>query len=438
MLPTTVALVAAFLLVMANGFFVASEFAIVKMRTTRLEQLAAEGSRRARTALGISHRIDAYLSANQLGITLASLALGWLGEPAFSTLIEPALVRLGVSHRAVSGIALTTSFVIITFLHTVVGELAPKSLAIQRTEPVALWTAAPLHAFYVAMYPLIWALNTSASLVLRLVRLRPLSEHEASHSPEELRGLLRRMPIDPDARRFIDRIFDYTHRIARHVMILRRDVVVLVAGRPFEENLRTAITNQYTRYPLLSEDGDMVLGYVHLKDLVAADYAGVRPDLRTIARRPVLATETTPIERIRKAFMRQRVHMAIITGEGAAFTGIVTLEDLLEEVVGEIQDEQDIGEVPPIQRLRGGRFEVDGRVTLDVAERDLGIDLSEAQTTAETLGGYVTERLGALPRRGQSVTVGRVRLTVIALRDRRVARLRGEPIAGESPAEASE
>jgi CBS domain containing-hemolysin-like protein len=427
MIPPTLALLAAFALVLANAFFVASEFAIVKIRPTRLEQLAAEGVRSARTALHISRHLDAYLSANQLGITLASLALGWLGEPAFTALLEPLLSRLGASHRTVQATAVALGFVILTFLHTVVGELAPKSVAIQRTEPVALWTAAPLHAFYVATYPLIWALNKSAALALRLVRMRPIGEAEAIHSPEELRLLLRRLPMDAGARRFIDRVFDYTNRIARHVMVLRRDVVTLSVERPFEENVRVALANQYTRYPLVEGEGDRVIGYVHLKDLVSALAQGRRPDLRSLAREPVIAREDAPVEAIRREFMRRRVHLAVILDGAGAFTGIVTLEDLLEEVVGEIQDEQDVAEVPPVIRLPDGRFEVDGRLTLDVAERELGFRPPDVPPGVETVGGWVLSALGELPRRGQSVTAGGVKLTVLSVLDRRIARLRGEP-----------
>ncbi|MSP60823.1 MAG: HlyC/CorC family transporter [Myxococcales bacterium] len=433
MLPTTMALIAALALVAANAFFVASEFAMVKMRPTRLEQLVAAKVRGAKTALDISRRLDAYLSANQLGITLASLGLGWLGEPAFAYLLEPLLSPLGLSPRAASGIAFATGFVILTFLHTVLGELAPKSLAIQRTEVVALWTAAPLHAFYLAAYPLIWTLNKSAALALRLVRLKPASEADMVHSPEELRMLLRRLPIDAGARRFMDRVFDYTQRIARHVMILRDDVVTLIAGRPFEENVRLALANQYTRYPLVDQETDRVLGYIHLKDLVAALAQGKRPDLRELARQPVSATEEMPIEQIRQAFQRQRVHLAVVRDREGVFTGIVTLEDLLEEMVGEIQDEHDGGELPPIIRLPERRFEVDGRLTLDVAERDLGLKFHDVPAGVETLGGFVMARFGVLPRRGQSVSLGGMRLTVLAVRNRRIARLRGEPIPEPPP-----
>ena len=227
-------------------------------------------------------------------------------------------------------------------LHTVLGELVPKSLAIQRTEPVALCMATPLRVFYVVMFPLIWTLNTASWLVLRLFGLHRASEVEMLHSPEELRLILQRVALEPGPRRVIDRLFDYTHRVARHVMTLRRDVVVLDAGRSWDDNLAVALAHQYTRYPLVDGETDHVLGYVHLKDIVAVLGAHRRPgSMRELIREPIYAPEETPLEQLRREFLRRRIHLAVITGAQQSFAGIVTLEDLLEEFVGEIQDEQD-------------------------------------------------------------------------------------------------
>src|SRR6185436_13137435 len=207
---------------------------------------------------------------------------------------------------------------------------------------IAMWTAVPFRVFYIVAYPLIWTLKVAAFFVLKLLRLPPASEAEMLHSPEELRMVVQHVKLDPGARRLIDRVFDYTHRVARHVMTLRRDVVTLEAGRPFEDNLRIAVANQYTRYPLVEPATDRVVGYVHLKDIVAALASGRRPEkMRDLVREPIYASEETRLEWLRREFQRRRVHIAIILGPGHAFTGIVTLEDLVEEVLGEIQDEQD-------------------------------------------------------------------------------------------------
>jgi len=429
-MSVTIALIVTIVIVLANGFFVAAEFALVKMRPTRLEQLAKEGRRQARLVARMSKRINDYLSASQLGITLASLTLGWLGEPAFAKLVRPLIAgRWGWSDTTVHTVAAGLSLAIITFLHTVVGELAPKALAIRLTEPVALWSALPYRIFYLITTPLTWSLRTSAALVLRAVRLPPTSEAEMVHSPDELRLVLQHVELEPGARRLIDRVFDYTHRIARHVMTLRRDVVVLIAGRPFEENLRVALANQYTRYPLVHADTDRVIGYVHMKDIVARLASGKRPEfMRELAREPIYASEETRLEWLRREFQRRRVHMAIILGPGHEFSGIVTLEDLLEEFVGEIQDEQDQEEIPPLARHADGTFEADGRLTLDVARRELGLDLPTLAPDVETLGGYILTQLGETPVPGDTVTTDGYRFRVLEVRDRRIRRLRGEPL----------
>lgn len=430
--PST-ALALTALMVAANAFFVASEFAIVKIRPTRVKELVSGGGRRAWLLSGITGHLDSFLSANQLGITLASLALGWLGEPALANLIQPHLASLGRwTGFAVQSLALGIGFVLISFLHAVLGELVPKAVALQRTEPVALWAAAPLRAFYLVTFPFIWALTTTANLFLRAVRLRPASGAEMLHSPDELRLVLQHVDLDPGARRLIDRVFDYTHRVARHVMTLRRDVVVLEEGRPFDENVQLATANQYTRYPLVEPGSGKVIGYVHLKDIVAALAAGRTPKrMREIAREPIYCSEETPSEWLRREFQRRRVHMAVVLGADNEFLGVVTLEDLLEEFVGEIQDEQDVGELPPIMHGAEGRFEADGRLTLDVAERELGVTLPPLHPDIETLGAYVQAHLGHPLRPGGTVDLGGFRFTALEIRDGRIRRLRGEPLPHE-------
>jgi CBS domain containing-hemolysin-like protein len=426
----TLALGVTLLIVLANAFFVAAEFSFVKIRPTRLQQLANQGKRRARLLMTITSQLPAYLSASQLGITVASLTLGWLGEPAVAKILHPWIERLGhVSEGTIHTIAAAISLTVITFLHTVIGELAPKALAIQQTESIALWAALPFRAFYVLAYPLIQTLKGAASLVLKALRLPPASEAEMLHSPEELRLVIQHVQLDPGARRLIDRVFDYTHRVARHVMTLRRDVVTLEAGRPFEDNLRVAVTNQYTRYPLVEPGTDRVVGYIHLKDIVAALASGRRPErMRELVREPVYASEDTRLEWLRREFQRRRVHIAIILGPGHSFTGIVTLEDLVEEVVGEIQDEQDQEEIPPFVRNPDGSFEADGRLTLDVAARDLGLKFPELPAQVETLGGYILTQLAEFPVPGDTVDAAGFKLRVLEVRDRRIRRVRGTPL----------
>jgi CBS domain containing-hemolysin-like protein len=437
--PTTALLLAA-LMVLANAFFVASEFAIVKIRPTRVRELVAGGGRRAWLLSGVTRRLDRYLSANQLGITLASLALGWIGEPACAHWIAPHLTRLGgMAGVATESLALGASFMVITFLHAVLGELVPKAIALQKTEPVALWAAAPLRVFSLVTYPFIWALTTAANLFLRILGLRPASSAEMLHSSDELRLVLQHVELDSGARRLIDRVFDYTHRVARHVMTLRRDVAVLEEGRPWRENIDIALANQYTRYPLVEPGSDKVIGYIHMKDMMAALAAGHEPKrMRELAREPIYCSEETPCEWLRREFQRRRVHMSIVLGPGNNFVGVVTLEDLLEEFVGEIQDEQDVGEIQPIVRGSDGRFEVDGRLTLDVAERELGVVLPPMPPEVDTLGAYLQAHLEPPLRPGRSVELGDFRFTTIEIRDGRIRRLRGEPLPKPEVEESAE
>jgi CBS domain containing-hemolysin-like protein len=430
----TLALLLTAVMVLANAFFVAAEFAFVKIRPTRLQQLANEGRRRARLLISITQQLPAYLSASQLGITVASLTLGWLGEPAFASILRPLLHRSAMSERTVHTLAVTVSLIVITFLHTVLGELAPKALAIQLTEPIALWAVVPFRAFYVLTFPIIWTLKGAAALVLRILQLPPVSEAEMVHSPDELRLVLQHVHLDPGARRLIDRVFDYTHRLARHVMTLRRDVVTLEAGRAFEDNLRIAVANQYTRYPLVEPVTDRVVGYVHLKDIVTALASDTRPArMRELVREPIYASEDTRLEWLRREFQRRRVHIAIILGSGHTFTGIVTLEDLVEEVVGEIQDEQDAEEIPPITRGPDGSFEADGRLTLDVATRDLGLRFPPVAPEVETLGGFIITQLPELPVPGDEISTVGFHFTVLDVRDRRVRRLHAVPLPAAEP-----
>ncbi|MGA7616020.1 MAG: hemolysin family protein, partial [Thermoanaerobaculia bacterium] len=272
-------LVLAFFFVLANGYFVAAEFAIVKVRPTQLTELAAKNDPRAKMALRLTRRLDVYLSATQLGITLASLALGWIGEPAFASLLVPWFVRLGAFAVPVAhSIAASVAFLIITVLHIVFGELAPKSLAIQKPVSSALWIAHPLHAFYVVMYPAIFVLNSFSNLVLRTIGIRPASEAEVAHSQEELRLILAHSEqagiLSEPNLEIIEGVFQFSRRTARQIMVPRTDVVILSVTRSIEENLDTILKTGHTRYPLCNGDLDHVVGIIHVKDLFLAQLKG--------------------------------------------------------------------------------------------------------------------------------------------------------------------
>ena len=422
-------LVATLLLVLANAFFVASEFAIVKIRPTRLEELQRAGDRRARRALRITQKLDEYLSANQLGITLASLGLGALGEPAIAALVEPALRPLGSLAGVTShGIALGVSFFVITSLHTIVGELAPKSLAIQRTEQVTLLSALPLHLFYVVMWPVIWFLNSTANALVRLLGLHPVTEHEVAHTSEELRLLLTGSPasLDPALRSMLVRAFDFRRRAARHVMSLRTDAATLRLDMPLEDAMRRAVEAGYSRYPVVGK-GNAVVGYIHVRDLFEVVLGHRRATaLGDLLREPIYAAMDTPAEWLRQEMQARQVPVAIVNSDSGEFAGMVTIEDLLEEIVGEIRDEND-DELPPIHRRGEGVVEVDGRLLLSDLERDTGIALKPAVRGVETVGGYLLARLEHPPEQGRPVACEGYSLVPTDVVGRRVRRARIVP-----------
>ncbi len=429
-------LLATLLLVLANAFFVASEFALVKMRPTRLEQLVRDGDARAKRALAISQRLDAYLSANQLGITLASLGLGWVGEPALAHLLEPLFAGMPTwAGFGAHAVAFAIAFCSITALHTVVGELAPKSLAIQRTEQVTLLTAQPLHVFYVLMWPVIWLLNTMANGFVRLLGLRPVREEEMAHTSEELRLLLTQSPagLDPELRSMLVRVFDQRRRTARQVMSLRVDAATLRGGMTVHEAVKAVNEAGYSRYPVLDDAGKKVLGYLHLRDLFDV-LSGRKKAVRVaeLLRKPIVARESTSVERLRAEMQAKQVPVAVVLSPTGEFVGLVTMEDLLEEIVGEIRDEND-DELAPIQRRGEGIIDVDGRVLLEDLEREAGVSLRPPAQGVETVGGYLLAQLGHPPQAGETWHGEDHTLVALDVVGRRIRRVRLVPTLRSEP-----
>ncbi len=385
--------------------FVAAEFSMVKVRKTHLAELAENGSRRAKSALDVASQLDAYLSACQLGITLASLGLGWLGEPAIASLIEPLFVSFGgksliYTHTIASAIA----FLTISFLHIVLGELVPKSLAIQKAESIALATAAPLKAFYFVFYPVIWALNHIANLVLHIMRIQPANEADLSHSEEELRMLVDASQkygyLDTMEGKLLDNVFEFSDRIASEVMIPRQDMVCLFIQDTFEEILEVLKEYGHTRYLLCDDDKDNVLGLVHMRDIIRLQEQVGEKNITDIKRDILAVPEGMPISHLVQRMRSQRTHMAVIVDEFGGSAGLVTLEDMLEELVGEIFDEFE-SEQPEIQKVSGNEYILNGRVLLEEVSEMLEIVLEE--NTVSTIGGYIFSRLGRKPVKGDNV-----------------------------------
>lgn len=424
--------------VFLNGFFVAAEFAIVTAPVMKIEEMAAGGHRRARVARYILKHLDAYLSGCQVGITLASLALGWIGEPFLARLIEPLLHGAGVQSAAVLH---TVSFIIafstITFLHIVVGEMAPKSYAIRKSLRVTLLAAFPLHAFYVVFYPFIAFTNGAAMLLLRLIGL-PSDPVLHVHSEAEIRALFNRSAasgeLTVDETQMMEKVLDFHDREAHQVMVPRPDVIFLSVESDAEANIKVAEKCGYTRFPLCDGDVDRVLGFVHVKDLYRAvrEANGNPVDLRKLKRSILFFPEHTPLQTILREFQARRVHLGIVLDEYGGTLGMLTLEDVIEELVGEIQDEFD-REMPPVRRVGPTQFVVDGGCAVSDFEEATGVELPV--TGADTVAGVILDTAGDLPEEGDRVPVPGGTLVVEEVQDRRVTRLRFLKKGPDSPPE---
>ncbi len=398
-------------LVFLNGFFVASEFSIVKVRESRLRELVQQGKWQAQKAHSLVKRMDEYLSATQLGITIASLALGWVGEPAFASIFEPVFESLGGwGLIATHSLAATSAFLLITLLHIVLGELAPKSLAIQRADVVILWIATPLTWFYRLSYPLIWILNGTANAFLRLVGIAPMSDSELAHSEEELRLILvdsqAKGVLDQDQKKMLERVFDFADRSVRQVMVPSVEVVFLDLQNSLENNLGIARKHRHTRYPLCEGTLDRVVGLIHVKDLFWHRRVTETFHLELGKREVQFVPENTYIKTLLTEFRDTRTHLAIVVDEYGATIGIVTLEDILEELVGEIQDEFDIELPPPmIRKTDDDHYMIHGRTLIEEVEQTLGVTLHDEEN--DTIGGHVMMILGRTAKVGDEVTVAR-------------------------------
>jgi CBS domain containing-hemolysin-like protein len=411
------------LLVLLNGFFVAAEFALAKVRRTQIEPAALRGERRAKVASQMLRHLDAYLSATQLGITLSSIALGWVGEPAFAWLLHPIIDRLpGMTPELEHSIALTTAFVVISILHIVFGELVPKSIAIRLPGPTALNVALPLYVFYWVAFPAIWILNKTANVLLRVVGIRPASEHELAHSEEEVRLLLashQTSDLSLAKRELLENVFELFDRKARQVMVPRADVVYLRTDAPVEEMVELARRSGHTRFPLCEGDLDRVVGLIHIKDLFRAD--APLKSLQAIARPVKFVPETITLDKLLARMRGERLHLTAVLDEYGGVSGIVTLENVIEEIVGEIQDEFD-AERPELVDKGDGSYQVSGSMLLVDLEDALSTELSPRDE--DTLGGVVLSELGRRPRVGDRVHFGAAEVEVLEVLGNRIRTLR--------------
>ncbi|QBZ26330.1 Magnesium and cobalt efflux protein CorC [Bacillus cereus] len=382
------------ILIAFTGFFVAAEFAIVKVRSSRIDQLVAEGKRGALAAKKVTTNLDEYLSACQLGITVTAMGLGWLGEPTIEKLLHPLFEKWNLNPSISSVLTFGLAFMLMTYLHVVVGELAPKTMAIQKAEKVTLLFAAPLMMFYKVMYPFIWVLNGSARVITGLFGLKPASEHEVAHTEEELRLILSDSyesgEINQAEYKYVNNIFEFDNRIAKEIMVPRTEIVGFYLEDSVEEHMKVIQNERYTRYPIFGEDKDDIIGMVNVKDFFIRYMTEDQKDLSSIRSymRPIIEVmETTPIHDLLLQMQKKRIPMAVLYDEYGGTAGIVTLEDILEEIVGEIRDEYDEDEAPPIQHVNEQHIIVDGKVLISEVKDLFGLHIEEDDV--DTIGGWI-------------------------------------------------
>lgn len=382
------------ILIAFTGFFVAAEFAIVKVRSSRIDQLVAEGKRGALAAKKVTTNLDEYLSACQLGITVTAMGLGWLGEPTIEKLLHPLFEKWNLNPSISSVLTFSLAFMLMTYLHVVVGELAPKTMAIQKAEKVTLLFAAPLMMFYKVMYPFIWVLNGSARVITGLFGLKPASEHEVAHTEEELRLILSDSyesgEINQAEYKYVNNIFEFDNRIAKEIMVPRTEIVGFYLEDSVEEHMKVIQNERYTRYPIFGEDKDDIIGMVNVKDFFIRYMTEDQKDLSSIRSymRPIIEVmETTPIHDLLLQMQKKRIPMAVLYDEYGGTAGIVTLEDILEEIVGEIRDEYDEDEAPPIQHVNEQHIIVDGKVLISEVKDLFGLHIEEDDV--DTIGGWI-------------------------------------------------
>ena len=413
-------LVAVAALVLLNGYFVAAEYALVTVRRTRMNELAQEGHRRAKLVLRLTQEPARFIAAMQLGVTVTSLAIGALGERTLTHLFDPVMA---------TALAVVLALLLLTFFHVVIGELVPKGVSLGYSEQTALLVARPVRAFFIVFKPLIWFLQRSSDITLRALGLVPPGAEGAVYSEAELKMLLERSTVEGELEQgeqeMLYKVFDFADKEAKDVMVPRPEVVALAAGLPPEECLRAVLESPYTRYPVYRETPEHIIGVLHLRDLLnAMNQRGIAAvDVEEILRPAYIVPETKDIAALLTEFRRTNQHMAIVVDEYGDMEGIVTLEDVLEEIVGEIEDEFDLPD-ESIERLDEHRIRIDGTFPIDdfneQFERSVPIE------DYHTMGGYIFGLLGRAPESGDVLEEDGLRFKVVDLEGSRIERLEVE------------
>ena len=412
-------------IVLINAFFVAAEFALVKVRSSQLQGAVDDGVRGAKKAQMMARNLEAYLSATQLGVTLASIALGMAGEPLVASVIEPLMFEAGVENTTlIKGVSLTLAFSAVTGLHVVLGELTPKCLAIRKTMAIAVVVAAPLHWFYIVFRPALFVLSAAANFLLKHVfHVSTVSESEMAHSEEELRHIVaesqKSKEVTETEKDILLNALALNDLCARDIMTPRNQVVSLDVADSFEANLKVAIESKHTRFPLVEGHLDQTIGLIHIKDLLRL-VKEADPDLKKIRREIVPVPEMMPIDKLLRIFLEKHAHLALAVDEYGGAVGVVTLDNVIEEIVGDIQDEFD-ADKPEFNRINDDEFTVEGTLNLYELAEMAGVEIDSEEVT--TIGGYVTHLFGYLPKVGEKTQIEDYEVTATKTDQRRVQQL---------------
>ncbi|WP_408009434.1 hemolysin family protein [Pseudalkalibacillus sp. A8] len=379
------------ILIALTAFFVAAEFAIVKIRSTKIDKLVEEGNKKAVAARNVLDNLDGYLSACQLGITITALGLGWLGEPTVEKILHPLFEELAISEALASTLSFIIAFSAITFLHVVLGELAPKTIAIQKAEGITLLLSRPLILFYKIMYPFIWILNGSARIFIKMLGFRQVNEHEVAHSEEELRIILSESyksgEINKSELHYVNKIFEFDDRTAKEIMVPRTEMVCMFTDQSMEENISIMSNEKFTRYPVADGDKDHIIGLVNIKEVFNSLLLKEERPLSEFIRPVLKVIETTPIKKLLVQMQKERVHMMILVDEYGGTAGLVTVEDIIEEIVGEIRDEFDTEEKPQIEKLDRNHAILNGKALISDVNEFFKIDIDDSEL--DTIGGWL-------------------------------------------------
>ncbi|MCY8671275.1 hemolysin family protein [Bacillus haynesii] len=391
-------------LIALTGFFVAVEFAIVKVRRTKIDQLIIQKKKGALAAKEVTSHLDEYLSACQLGITVTALGLGWLGEPTMQTLLHPLFSKIGLNESMTHILSFLAAFLSVTYLNVVIGELAPKTIAIQKAEAVTLLLAQPMIWFYRIMFPFIWLLNHSARMITSLFGLKPTGDHELAYSEEELRTLLSESyqsgEINQNELRYVNNIFKFDERTAKEIMVPRNEMTVLSLDDSVKKVKQLIKETKHTRFPVMEEDKDHITGMINIKELLLAELAGgfsleTKP-LKPYIHPVIHVIETIPVYQLFVKMQKEHTHMAILVDEYGGTSGLVTVEDIVEEIVGDIRDEFDTEEVSAVQKLEDDHYLLNGKVLVSDVNDLLGIHLSDEEI--DTIGGWMlTQNIESKP-----------------------------------------